>query len=37
MPFLTGSIVMGTSDYLRVARPTMGHFATMPETDGPKA
>lgn len=31
---LTDSIVMGTSDYLRVARPTMSRFSTMPETDG---
>ena len=34
---LTDSIVMGTSDYLRVARPTMSRFSTMPETDGPRA
>ncbi len=34
---LTDSIVMDTADYLRVAGPTMGHFATIPETDGPRA
>ena len=34
---LTDSIVMGTSDYLKVARPTMSRFSTMPETDGPRA
>jgi len=34
---LTDSVVMGTSDYLKVARPTMSRFSTMPETDGPRA
>lgn len=34
---LTESIIMGTSEYLRVSCPTMSRFSIMPESDDPGA